>query len=432
MTTIGKQASIGIQKAYGTEEQKPPQGGVVEACKSSDATKPATPQLVRAWAFELANDGSVIVPNPAPTPGPRPGRDPVLIELGNIEAPKDGKFRIQFISLGDDAAASFAKKDAVFELPVVGYDVANRRATIALNAEQMKEKGVVAGEELVLRQADAQGNVSDGIYVRLDPTGWANQNINEPVASGGFQNVRGANIDINTGVTGLPGAAEQGKLERVLGKATRDVTAPKLIRDNVAASTTVFSKEQVAKLSAFVDACMQQFGWINVTKDYLVQLSGQTNWPQPARDAAKALAEDSGLFEKLETTFAGKTGGTFNAQQLEFAKTGDRVTQVVFDKALPPGAQISVQNSRTGEVKNLSLPEPHGQAISDEQRRASVLFTKATDGDPFVVTYRDGAGNSGTPYGFVLESCNKDGKAKSDPLGFRISTLSLKSKPEGS
>ncbi|MBI2377200.1 MAG: hypothetical protein HYV07_24585 [Deltaproteobacteria bacterium] len=431
MTTVGKQGSIGIQKAYLSTEQGVPQGGVVESCKSKDATKPSTPQLVRAWAFELANDGTVIIPPAPPNAGPRPGLDPVLIELGNIEAPKDGKFRLQFVSLGDNAAASFSDKSAVFELPVVGYDVQNRRATIALNAEQMKEKGVVAGEELVLRQADSNGNVSDGIYVRLDPAGWANQNLSEPLGNGSFQNVRGANIDINTGITGLPGADEQGKMERVLGKATRDVTAPKILRENVSASSVLFDKSELAKMTALVDACQQQFGWINITPDYLLQLAAQTNWSEPARAAAKAFGEDKALFEKLDTALNGKATGQFNGQLLAFVKEGgDRLTRITLDKALPPGTQISVQNSRTGEVKNVNLPEPSGQVLTDEHRRTSVIFTKAADGDPMVLTYRDGAGNSGAPYGFVLDSCNKDGKAKADPLGFRISTLSLKSKAE--
>ncbi|MBI4815642.1 MAG: hypothetical protein HY791_05270 [Deltaproteobacteria bacterium] len=429
MTTISKQGCTGIQKAYLATEQSA-QGSVVEGCKSKDGTKPATPQLVRAWAFELANDGTVIVPPAPPNPGPRPGRDPVLIELGNIEAPKDGKFRIQFISLGDDAATSFDAKDAIFELPVVGYDVANRRATIALNADQMKEKGIVAGEELVLRQVDAQDNASDGIYVRLDAAGWANQNLNEPLGDGNFQNVRGAAIDILTGVAGLPGAAEQGKMERILGKATRDVTAPKLLRDNVTASSVTFSKEELKKIDGLVDACLNQFGWINITPEYLNQLGDQTNWTAPAREAAKAFAADKALFEKLDAALNGTKAGQFNGQLLHFVKEGgDRITRISFDKALPPGSQISVQNSRTGEVKALNLSEPNGQVLTDAHRKGSVIFTKAADGDPMVVTYRDGAGNSGNPYGFVLASCTKDGKAKADPLGFRISTLTLKPKP---
>ncbi|MBI2373518.1 MAG: hypothetical protein HYV07_05910 [Deltaproteobacteria bacterium] len=427
-TTISKHGCIGIQKAYLKSETA--QGSVVEGCKSKDAAKPAIPQLVRGWAFELANDGTVVVP-PAPPQGggPRPGLDPVLIELGNIEAPKDGIFRIQFISLGDNAAASFDDKDAIFELPVVGYDVANRRATIALNAEQMKEKGVVAGEELVLRQVDSEDNASDGIYVKLDPTGWGNQNLNEPLGNGSFQNVRGAAIDILTGVAGLPGAAEQGKMERVLGKVTRDVTAPKLLRPNVTASSTTFGKDELAKVRALVDACAQQFGWINVTPAYLAQLAEQTNWPAPTREAAKTFAADTALFDKLDVALNGSKTGQFNAQLLSFAADGGtRITRISFDKAVPPGTQISVQNSRTGEVKNLNLAEPNGRVLTDAHRTGSVLFTQVSDGDPIVVTYRDSAGNAGAPYGFVLDSCSKDGKAKADPLSFRIATLTLKSK----
>jgi hypothetical protein len=398
----------------------------VDSKKPGDTTTPPSPVVNRAWAFELAADGSMIVPPPAPN---APGRDPLVIELGQIEVGT----RIELISLSDNPKAEFdaTHKAEIFELPLTGYDVAGRTATISLNEEQMKEKNIVAGERFMLRQVDKDGNASKAVHVHLDPRGWANQNINEPVQGGGTQQVRGANIQINTGVTGLPGNANPGKMETVLGKATKDTSAPKLLESNVGVVTDKLSKADHDFLKTFVDAMNGFLGSTNYDHATLKsQLDANAaSWGvsyKPKFDALQTLCKDPAAFERV-ATFTNAMAGT-TGKHIDFAQAASLATRaeasftmVKFDKALEPGVTATVQNSRTGESKSV--------AQGSESRSMSILLNDVKNGDPLIVTYSDAAGNPGAPYGFRFDDAAKDGKAKSNPLDIRLGTFNIKPKP---
>ncbi|MDP2343146.1 MAG: hypothetical protein Q8O67_19470 [Deltaproteobacteria bacterium] len=398
----------------------------VDGKKPGDVTTPPAPAVNRAWAFELAADGSMIVPPPAPN---APGRDPLVIELGQIEVGT----RIELISLSDNPKAEFdaAHKAEIFELPLTGYDVAGRTATISLNEEQMKEKNIVAGERFMIRQVDKDGNASQAVHVHLDPRGWANQAINEPVQGGGTQQVMGANIQINTGVTGLPGNANPGKIETVLGKATTDTSAPKLLESNVRVVSEKLSKADHEYLKTFVSSMNNFLGSTNYDHVTLKQQldANASSWAtsyKPQYDALQTLLKDTAAFERVAAftnAMAGTTGAHIDFAQAAglAARPEASYTAVKFEKALEPGVTATVQNSRTGEAKSL------GQGA--QARSMSIMLNDVKNGDPLIVTYTDAAGNAGSPYGFRFDDTSKDGKAKSNPLDIRLGSFNIKPKP---
>jgi hypothetical protein len=192
----------------------------------------------------------------------------------------------------------------------------------------------------------------------------------------------------------------------------------------VRAETVKFTAEEVAILKGVYDASQQYFGWQNGGIDHFKQLADNQGYAQQYREAFGKLSNDAALFAKAAAAFGNES--TLSTQQLGFfANGGKSFTTIIFDKALAPGTAVSVQNSRTGARSDATLPEPAGQVLTDAQRRASVMFSDAADGDPIVVTFRDPAGNAGKPYGFILDSKSRDGKCKSNPLAIRLASLAL-------
>lgn len=430
-TTIQTSAIQGLTRPYfGPAAQDVP-GIKPNGKPGNDVTTPPAPQVLRAWAFELAADGSQLAP--PPPPAGQPGRDPLVIELGNIEVGT----RVEVISLSDNPAAEFDAgcKGEIFELPLTGYDVANRRATIALNDDQMKEKGIVAGERLLLRQVDKDGNASAAVHVHLDPGGWANQRINEPVQGGGSQQVNGRQIDVTTGLVNLPGDPNPGRLERVLGKSTRDTSAPTLLASNVTVTATAMTPKEHQLIKDYVKAMSTLIGSSPVDLSYIARtLANNAAWEQnaahkPHVDVLKALVADPAQFARL-STFAGLARHTTSAPQtIDWAGANDLAgraqppsfASVKLDRALEPGTQVRLQNSRTGEVVTAS------QAAGD--RGVTLPLQDGKNGDPLILTYSDAAGNAGAPYAFRLDDSCAGGKAKSNPLDVRLASFSLRPRP---
>jgi hypothetical protein len=400
--------------------------------KPGDSTSPPKPELHRAWAFELAADGSVLAP--PPPPAGQPGRDPLVIELGQIEVGT----RIELISLSDNPAAEFCEKckGEIFELPLTGYDVGNRRATIALNEDQMKEKGISAGERFLLRQVDKDGNASEAIHVHLDPNGWANQTINEPVQGGGTQQVRGRAIDVAVGLHNLQGNPSPGTMERVLGKQTRDTIAPKMLESNVSVTSEKMTKKEHEVLKGYVQAMANLVGGSNYDAAYIKQtLANNPAWEQHPTlkvhyDLLKNLVADTTIYNRLKGFAAMINGQQPNAYGFIEWNAANQIAQmadapafatVKLDKAVEPGVTVSVQNSRTGEAVRITQ--------GDQARSMQLLLKDVKTGDPLIMTFNDTHGNAGAPYAFRYDESAKDGKAKSNPLDVRLAGFSLRPKP---
>lgn len=434
MTTMNVQRPYVGQNALDIAQVK-----CVSDKKSGDVTSPPTPTVQRAWAFELAADGTTLVPPPPP---PQPGvapvrRDPLVIELGNIEI----GVRIELISLSDNPAAKFDAdhKGEIFELPMTGYDVGGRTATIALNEEQMKDKNIVAGERFMLRQVDKDGNASEPVFVHLDPSGWATNRYNEPLQGGGTQPVMGNQIQINTGLTGLQGNPNPGKLEQVLGKSTVDSTKPKLLEQNVSVVRSQLGQKDFEAGQALARLSSAIFGSKHWT---IADLAASINHPSHIQSYASnpsyeadwktvtALAGDQKAFDRLATftqeARGGRPNGALNWSTLAAMPnqtTPPSFVAVAFDHALEPGVSITVHNSRTAERVN--------GGVGDNARTATLILADVKHGDPLIVEFADAHGVAGDAYAFQYnEDPKSNGKMpKANPLSIRFAGLDLLPKP---
>lgn len=430
MPVVGNKNQVGITlvRQDATQDANATQGKVVDTCKSEDTTPAPTPQLRRAIAFDIAKDGSTVVPNPPPPSNPPiPRRDPVLIELGNIEL----NAKLQFISLSDDPAATF-DSGKVYELPITGYDENNRIATITLNADMMKEKGIDPGERLVLRQLDSNGNASDGIFVHLDPRGWANQQINQPDGHGGQQTVRGAQIQYQVGLHGVEGANQLGadpakiaQTRTLLGVEVRDTSAPRIVEKNVKVLTTEWTKQEKEIASHLVNGpgvwqtIQNTFGQ-SLKMDHINQaLASPSSYNLDAKTFSffQALKDNPEMFKRFDGAANGPStvDGVIGLVDLQEIANNTRTTFVSFDMAVEPGARGTIRNNRTGNQVSFQL--------ADNQRTLAVKVPGLENGDKLVIEYRDANGNAGKPLDFEYSAKAKDGKRVMNPLLAQIGAM---------
>lgn len=98
---------------------------------------------------------------------------------------------------------------------------------------------------------------------------------------------------------------------------------------------------------------------------------------------------------------------------VSIATKDDGQTSMLFDRAIEPGAVVTVQNSRTGKSVNGTVP-PDG--------KLEIALTELSEGDPLVVSVRDNNGIEGKQQDIVYSSKCKDGKAPSlkGGLGARL------------
>lgn len=428
MPTIKSLQAVQLVQQKG--DKQPAQGDVSLDHKSDDATPAPTPQLLRAIAFDVARDGSTVIPDPPPPPTPQAPparRDPVLLELGAIEL----NAKIQFISLSDDPSATFDAGD-VYELPITGYDEDNRTATVALNADMMKDKGLQPGERLVVRQVDANGNASDGIHVFLDPRGWASQNISQPDEAGTPQTVRGASLSYQVGLHGVQGAAHLGadpsriaQTRTVIGVEVQDTFAPKVLAQNVRVVTYELGKKEREIADHLVNgpgvlSTIQSYLGSQLTLDGMkAALAQPGSHPFDAKTFSffQALIDDPAMFDKLDVFDQGPNtkDGIIGVNDLQAAVAGARSTFLVIDRALEPGTSGTVRNNRTGAAVSFSL--------AADQRVSTFKLADLQNGDKVVVEYQDAAGNAGKPLDFEYSARAKDGKKTMNPLLAQIDAM---------
>lgn len=419
-STNPTQAAI-IQRAAGHVAQ---QGAAVDGCRSTDATPAPTPSLRRALCFDLGRADAQIVPQPPPSNtgwSQRP-RDPVLLELGNIEIGS----HLEFISLSDDPEATF-ESNCVRRLDFTGYDVGNRIGTVVLNPAEMATQGFQPGERIVVRQVDKNGNASDGIFIHLDPTGWASQQVRQSDDAGNQVTLRGNTISFNDGMTGLPGAS--GAVRSVIGTAVRDVDGPKLVDKNISLKTFAYTQEDVDIARDLASGPTRQFVYRCLSRTHFSAAEAKTMLarsditPQAKTTLEKLLANNQAIFDRIDPAYdpanAAKDGiiGDADFNQILSLGSGLRDVYLQLNKALEPGASFRLQNSRSGQVFTGSL--------GSDQRVLTLRLSDMLDGDPLILTYRDGAGNEGAPFAMEYSSKCKDGKASYNPLSVRYGGSSV-------
>lgn len=418
----------GISRPYQNNQKVPVQSQAtqgVDGKRGEDVTSPRKLDVAAAWAFERAADGTTAVP---PPPRNTPGRDPVFLALKNFEP----GCRLEVISLSDNPAAEFNDhcKNEIFQLPVTGFNAAGDEAHVALSAEAMKEKGIVPGERLLIRQVDENGNAGPETHVFLDPQGWANQQFDEPVEGGGTQRISGRHIDIVSGLIGVDGNPNPGKTDRVLGKTTVDNNAPILIKDRVSVTTMDFPKGALEKLPAFIQGMTTLIGGGNYSFDHIKNTLAQNEagWRSSYGtqiDGLKAIIDSPKTFEALAefTHLLANTpnDGTIDWNQLNAlagrTEPPPPLGVVKFDKALEPGISVTVENGRLGDASKRSL------TTTAETRTFAIALPEMKAGDPIIVTFSDNSGtqrNAGEMYAFDYSPSKKDGKGSRNPLNIRF------------
>lgn len=400
------------------------QGTAVESCKSTDATPAPTPGLRRALCFDLGKSDAQIVPQPPPSNtgwSQRP-RDPVLIELSNIEIGA----HLEFISLSDDPEATF-EANCVRRLDLTGYDVGSRIGTLVLNPDEMATKGFQPGERIVVRQVDKNGNASDGIFIHLDPNGWASQQVRQSDDAGAQVTLRGGNIAFGDGMMGIAGAT--GAMRSVIGTAVRDVEGPKLLDKNVSLKTFAYTQEEIDVATQLARGETRNFVYRCLSRTHFSAAEAKTMLartditPKAKETLDKLLANNNAIFDKIDPAYdpanASKDGIVGDADFNQMLSTGAdrRDVYLRLDKALEPGSSIRLQNSRTGAVFT--------GALGADQRVLSLRLSDMKDGDPLILTFRDGAGNEGKPFAMEYSSTCKDGKAAYNPLSVRYGGASI-------
>lgn len=411
--------------------QQPTQGCTVDSCRSNDVTKPPTPQLLRAICFDIAKPDAQIVPTPPPANNwsTRP-RDPVLMELGNIEIGS----KIQFISLTDKPDASFDDAKDVRELDFTGYDVGARRGTVVLNENEMRDKNFQPGERIVLRTVDKNGNHSDGIFVHLDPNGWARNTIRQNNDAGQPVDLQGANLRFADGMMGIQGAT--GKMKEILGVTVRDQDAPLLIEKNVKLATFKYSNDEMKVAADLAGGASRN--WIysimrrtEFTIDEAKQMMVRSDVPPETKAMFdKLLANDSAMFKRfvsaanpLRPVTDPQNHRIGDSQTSAVSNSGGRQVYLQLDQAVEPGVQFSLQNSRTGDN--------FAGSVAVDSRLAVVALNNVQDGDPMILTFRDAAGNQGKPYALEYSADCKDGKAGYNPLSIRFGGAKIPAKDVG-
>lgn len=132
-------------------------------CKVNDSTPPPTPTIRQILAgAKLFGPDAQFVPNHVAQSLPAT-HDPAYIELGNWEPGS----KIQLINKSNNPTASFDSPAEVVTLEPTGRDIDARVASVWLTHEQMDQINLDAGDSLLIRVIDADGNASAPVGTRL-------------------------------------------------------------------------------------------------------------------------------------------------------------------------------------------------------------------------------------------------------------------------
>lgn len=294
-----------------TKIQGPSQ--TANTCAPKDTTAPAKPEIVTSMAFDRAKEGSSIGHRGGNSGFSAGTRDPVYIELGNVELGT----QIEIINLSANPHAAFDKESTI-KLELTGRDPAQRRGSVYLNNDQMTKLGLKPGDMYALRAVDRAGNASEPVTGELRPNEWANGDV---IEDGNWAMVRGMQLSALDG---------EGERKMLVAKAVNDARPP--------------------------------------------------------------MVDDKHV--SIETKENGHTS-------------------MIFDRAIEPGANVTVLNTRDGKSYNGRV---------DENGKLTIPLKGLADGDPLLVSVRDNNNVEGKAIEVVYSSKCKDGKAPSlkGGLGARL------------
>ncbi|MEW5854100.1 MAG: hypothetical protein AB2A00_35320 [Myxococcota bacterium] len=371
----------------------------LKACSSGDMEPPPAPRILNSMAFERAADGARFEGNSANPRTTVPNRDPVYIEMQNVELGTS----FEIINLSKNPAASFDTKADVAKLDITGRDINNRVASIYLTAERMAELGIQPGDVYQIRAVDPKGNTSVPVTSEFEPNDWVNGRINE---AGTFTP--------GTSFNALDGEAVR---KNLLMKSVNDTREPQVLEEKLILVTDDRFDESDKELMQVVNqnwATLKQVAGKDSFKiEDFKTLSENANLPAPLREVLGEIAADPELFSSLESAYTGQKDGIFGAPDVGAVLNFNRSVTLTGLGAMEPRSTVTVQNQRTGQTYNATIGD-------DRQLRLNVGDLR--DGDPLILTPRDNEGVTGKQVELVYSSRCKDGKAPklTGGLGVRL------------
>lgn len=373
--------------------------------KNCDTTPPPTPEVRRAIAFEHGSERARVVDGNNAGRAPRAPRDPVLIELGNVEM----DVTVEVINKSKNPKATFDAN--ALQLTLTGADPHQRRASVYLTVEQMNQLDIKPGDILDLRVKDAAGNASVPVRIEVEPDDWANRTVRD-VENNAWVNRRGAQI------TGALDGVETYK--NFIAKAVADDRPPVLLMDDVQLTTHQFNEKERDVARAFIDniePLKQKLGKDWFVREELDTLISDEALPEALRTAAKRLKDTEGLFEKIEMA-PGNNGwidGRIGVPDLQPVAEGKPLVVLEGVEAIEPRSRVRVFNNRTGETFETN--------VGDDQKLKLTLGDKVANGDRLLIQPFDNEGNAGQEIKVVYSDCSPNGKAEVQ------SSLNLRIKP---
>ncbi|MBX7096888.1 MAG: hypothetical protein K1X89_04165 [Myxococcaceae bacterium] len=374
--------------------------GQVSGVTSRDISPPPTPQVQVSIAFERAAKDATFRPNPPPITQRPGGRDPVYLELSNVEVGTT----IQLLNLSANPGASWNDAKAVVELPLTGRDIANRQASAFLNAEQMDKLGLQPGHMIQLRAVDTANpaNVSPAVTTELMPNEWVNGQVSEKNGDA-FVTTPGAQFNMLDG---------EAKRVAVMAKSVFDVSEPIVTTLQEKVSIVVderFSPEDKALgavLNSGWGAMQRAMGKDSFTAEELKTQSTNEGYPENFRTALKTLLGDSALFARFDAARTGSKDDQVNWQDVGAVANFTRTVTLKASEALEPGANVQVQNQRTNSTTSGSV---------GNDRQLSVPVNDAADGDPLRITVQDNNNIQGAPFIITFRPDGKNGVGAAPP-----------------
>jgi hypothetical protein len=353
-----------------------------------DTTLPPVPRIEVSMAFDHSSARARLVSD---TPqGPRAGAiDPVYIELSNVE----GGNTYELVNLSRNPAASFDGGDIV-ELTPTGRDLAGRRASIYLTADQMTKLDLKAGDLYLLRAKDAAGNVSSQVRGELEPDDWATRQVQD-VENGSWVTRRGNQFSM------LDGENER---KNIIARVVNDGRPPVVLEKNLTIETRTFcgSDQLLAKdYLAVTSELTKHFGKDHLGRDEAKTFAADARCSPALKSVLERLA-DGATFDKLDdAAWANGRDGIVGVPDMQAASADVRV-MLVLNKSMEPGATMHLQNQRTGETFRGTV---------GDDGRCTVVLSNMASGDPLILQPTDHENHAGKELRLTYAPSFSGGKA---------------------
>lgn len=368
------------------------QGTSTTACAPRDTTLPPVPRIERSIAFDHSSASARLVSGTPFAAGGRAVPDPVYIELSNVE----GGTTFELCNLSRDPAATFHDPSCVVELSPTGRDLTNRRASIYLTAAQMQKLDLQPGDLYLLRAKDKDGNVSAHVRGELEPDDWADAQVAD-LEGGNWVTRRGGRIAMLDG---------ENDRKNIIARIVNDGRPPVVLENNLQIETRTFTASEVQlahDYRAIAPELKQVLGREHVGRAEVDAFATDARFSPAARSVCERLAKDKDLFDSIDdAAFGNGKDANIGLPDIDAIISSPNRVFLQLRKAMEPGANLALQNQRTGERFS-------GTVNDDGQ--LTIPLTNMAVGDPLILQPNDHEGHVGKEIRLTYAPSCKDGKA---------------------